>query len=343
MFIKATTLCTVFILSLSSISALVWPTPNPAFSNGESIESFVQATASGNPISGLYGCVRNGGERFHEGLDLFGLKRDAEFEVLDSVFSVLPGFVAYVNEDASRSRYGRYIVITHSEAGVTFYSLYAHLQSVDALIHTGTQVKEGQRIGRMGRSAGGYIIPKDRAHLHFELGVKLSDQFQKWYDQQSFETKNWHSNWNGMNLMGVDPLDFYRSIRARKVSSFGEYLSHLKARLKLHVRFSGTPSFLKANTKFIQEHSIKESEVAGWEVVFSQYGIPNVWKPLKADALGLPPGQDFKVIAVNQRDLDQKCCALWSKVEGKVEGKGKGDQIRLSKAMLTHLAKLFVR
>ena len=63
---------------------MVWPTPNPAFANGESIEAFVQATVSGNPSSGLYGMVRNKGTKFHEGLDLFGIQFDAKKEVLDS-------------------------------------------------------------------------------------------------------------------------------------------------------------------------------------------------------------------------------------------------------------------
>ena len=51
---------------------------------GKGNRSFVQATVSGNPTSGLYGCVRNDGEKFHGGLDLFGLKRDKDFEALDS-------------------------------------------------------------------------------------------------------------------------------------------------------------------------------------------------------------------------------------------------------------------
>ena len=53
---------------------MVWPTPNPAFAKGESIEAFVQATVSGNLSSGLYGMVRNKGTKFHEGLDLFGIQ-----------------------------------------------------------------------------------------------------------------------------------------------------------------------------------------------------------------------------------------------------------------------------
>lgn len=334
MFQKATTCIAFLIFVLSSANALVWPTANPAFLRGESIEAYVQATASGNPISGVFGCVRNGGKRFHEGLDLFGLRRDANFEVLDVVFSVLPGEVVYMNEDPSRSRYGRYAVISHREKGVSFYSLYAHLHSFDASVQLGVSLKEGQPIGRMGRSAGGYTIPKERAHLHFELGVKLSDQFQKWYDAEGFETKNWHADWNGMNLIGVDPLDFYEAIRSQRVHSFGDYLSQLKPRLKLRVRFDGTPSFLKANKKFSKIHTLKESEIAGWEVVLSQYGIPNSWKPLRAGSLKLPEGQDFQLIAYNKKVVDADCCSLFKMEAGRVS---------ITQLTLSNLKKLFVQ
>ena len=52
--------------------ALSWPTPNPAFSQGLQIAKFLQKTGPEKPVSsGAYGCVRNNGYKFHEGLDLF--------------------------------------------------------------------------------------------------------------------------------------------------------------------------------------------------------------------------------------------------------------------------------
>ena len=66
-------------------ASLIWPTPNPAFQNGKPIEAYVQATVSGRVESGLFGCVRNGGSRFHEGLDLYPIKRDGRGEAVDPV------------------------------------------------------------------------------------------------------------------------------------------------------------------------------------------------------------------------------------------------------------------
>ena len=100
---------------------------------------------------------------------------------------MLPGKVVHINEDSSKSRYGIYIVLSHKEGGLNFYSLYAHLDSVHDVIRLNHFIKEGTRIGRMGNSVGGYEIPESRAHLHFEIGVQLSDNFQSWFKSQSFE------------------------------------------------------------------------------------------------------------------------------------------------------------
>ena len=104
----------VLLLPLQSallLAELVWPTPNQAFLKGEPIEAFVQPTASGEIKSGLFGCVREGGRRFHEGLDLFPIERDARGEAKDLIFSVLPGRVVYVNDRPGWSSYGRYVVV----------------------------------------------------------------------------------------------------------------------------------------------------------------------------------------------------------------------------------------
>ena len=65
----------VFMPGLYASAGLIWPTPNQAFQRGEPIEAFVQPTVSGKVESGLFGCVRNDGAKFHEGLDLFPIQR----------------------------------------------------------------------------------------------------------------------------------------------------------------------------------------------------------------------------------------------------------------------------
>ena len=289
-----------FFLAFSFNSyGLIWPTPNPAFAKGEPIEAFVQATGTGNTSSGLYGMVRNNGKRFHEGLDLFGIQFDSKKEVLDSIFAVLPGQVVHINEDSSKSSYGIYVVLSHKAVGLNFYSLYAHLDSLDEGIRLNHFIKEGSRLGRMGNSAGGYPIPESRAHLHFEIGFQLSDNFQSWFKSQSFETKNWHKNWNGMNLLGVDPLDFYRSIRKNQSVDFKTYIKSLPRVLSVQVRSHTMPFFIQNNPSFLEANGLSESEIAGWEITFSRYGIPIHWKALAGLELNLENGTNIKLTHYN--------------------------------------------
>ena len=278
---------------------LIWPTPNPAFAKGEPIEAFVQPTISGNPSSGLYGMVRDNGKKFHEGLDLHGIQFDAKKEVLDSIFAVLPGKVVHINEDSSKSRYGRYVVLLHKDVGLNFYTLYAHLDTIDYKVRLNHFVGEGERLGQMGNTAGGYPIPEKRAHLHFEIGIQLTDDFQSWFKSQPYETKNWHKNWNGLNLLGVDPLDFYQSIRKNKSVDFKSYLESLPPVLAVQVRSNSMPFFIKNNLSFLDMNGLSKSQIAGWEITFARFGIPIKWKALSESDLNLKPGMDIKLTHYN--------------------------------------------
>ena len=320
----------IYVFSATA-SALVWPTPNPAFSQGATIENFVQPTASGKVQSGLFGCVRNGGKKFHEGLDLYGLEFDRNKEVQDSIFSVLPGRIVYINKISNHSDYGLYVVIAHLEEGVSFYTLYAHLSSVDSRLRLNARIREGARIGRMGRSAGGYIIPKQRAHLHFEIGLKLSGNFQAWYNKKSFDSQNRHGDWNGMNLLGVDPLDFYQSIRSNRVSNFPEYLQELPILVSVQVPFSGVPSFVRENPFCIVEKRLNKNAIVGWEISFSKYGIPVIWEPLAKSEISLGESKVVQIKSYNRALGMDLCCALFSVSE---------QGVKPSKLLLSHIEKL---
>ena len=301
---------TVFILLLSSSAfgaELVWPTPNQAFVNGEPIEAFVQATASGNIESGLFGCVRDGGRRFHEALDLFPITRDARGEAKDKIFSVLPGRVIYVNNEAGWSSYGRYVIVLHEDESPAFHSLYAHLASVDSKIKIGKRVKAGTVLGIMGRSAGGYVIPKARAHLHFELGLKLCDRFQDWYDLQDFKTPNRHGIWNGMNLVSVDPLEFYQLMRLGKVRNFKEYLFTLPVAARIRVFYAKTPTFVRQYPALLSQ-KLKKGKIVAWDITFTDFGVPKAWTPRYAsEGIRGNPGEVRILSYAPDRLMRQSC------------------------------------
>jgi hypothetical protein len=296
---------------------LIWPTPNQAFQLGKPIEAFVQPTSSGRIESGLFGCVRNGGAKFHEGLDLFPVERSRRGEALDPVFAILPGQVAYISRTAGHSSYGRYIVVVHDRESPAFHSLYAHMASIDSALQVGSRVEAGTELGIMGRSAAGYSIPRSRAHVHLELGFKLSDDFQTWFDRQRFGSKNRHGNWNGMNLVSVDPLDFYQSMREGEVSGFYEYLRRLPVAARIRVNSSKVPDFLQ-DYPALMTRPYTGRQLVAWDIAFTQFGVPKEWTPrFEDEKLGGRAGE-VRVLTYNPQLLEEQTCRHVIRLGGRV-------------------------
>lgn len=315
--------------AISAQASLIWPTPNPAFQNGEPIEAYVQPTVSGNPESGLFGCVRNSGSRFHEGLDLFPLKRDSRGEALDPVYAVLPGRVVHVSRVSGFSSYGRYVVIEHEGEVPAYHTLYAHLASVSDGIMPGARVEAGTVIGIMGRSAS-YSIPRSRAHLHFEIGFRLSDDFQAWYDRQKFGSKNRHGVWNGMNLVSLDPLDFYQAIRRGEVANLYEHLRRLPAAARIRVYSSQVPDFV-LNYPALLTRPFDGQSVVAWDIAFTSYGVPREWTPRFAEeGLSGRPG-DVRVLAYNPDLLEAQTCRRPLDLSGASPGIASGTLVTIKK------------
>jgi murein DD-endopeptidase MepM/ murein hydrolase activator NlpD len=296
---------------------LVWPTPNPAFQKGKTITAFVQPTSSGRIESGLFGCVRNGGAKFHEGLDLFPVERSRRGEALDPVYAILPGRVVHISRTAGHSSYGRYLVVRHEGQSPAFHSLYAHMASIDSRLQVGSRVKAGAELGIMGRSAAGYSIPRSRAHLHLELGFRLTDGFQTWFDRQKFGSKNRHGNWNGMNLVSVDPLGFYRAMREGRVRDFHEYLRRLPVAARIRVHTAKVPAFVRDYPALVTRSYAGRNLVA-WDIAFTQYGVPKEWTPrFSEEPLGQRAGE-VQVLAYNPRLLEGQTCRRVIRLGGRV-------------------------
>lgn len=319
------------ILIADAYAGLVWPTPNPAFQNGEPIEAFVQPTASGKKESGLFGCVRNNGRRFHEGLDLYPVERNKSGEPVDTIYAVLPGRIVHVNKVAGYSNYGRYIVIEHDQESPVFHTLYAHLAKIDDMISVGKRVESGTVIGIMGRSSSS-PIPRSRAHLHFEIGFRLTNDFQGWYDRQKFKTKNRHRSWNGMNLVSVNPLDFYQDVRLGKVRTLYEHLQRVPTYARIRVHTTDIPDFVKRYPELVTR-PYRESSVVAWDIAFSKYGVPKEWTPRFANENLTGSTGDVTVLSYNPELLKQQSCRRVINLSG--------NKPSISSGTLTTLEKLF--
>lgn len=286
---------------------IVWPTSNPAYASGASPENYVQPTVSGLVESGFFGCVRNSGTRFHEGLDLSPIARDGKGEAIDPVFAVMDGVVLHASRVAGYSSYGRYIVLEHRHVVPAVTTLYAHLARIDDAIQPGAEVKIGQTIGIMGRSAAGYVIPKERAHLHFEIGFWISENFQSWYDWKRFGSKNRHGLLNGMNMIGIDPTDFFDRYRDGTVGDFQSYLAQLPVAYTVRVRAAQVPDFVRRHPS-LAEGSIPVDGPGGWEIDFTSYGLPTRFRALAPDDPSLRSGPRAAVISYDPEIAGLHAC-----------------------------------
>lgn len=278
--------------------ALVWPTPNTAWAEGRPIGAILQDTGTGDPESGGFGGVRSSGSQFHEGIDIKCVARDRRGEPLDSVFAAMDGVVRYINTVAGDSSYGRYIVLEHPDVTPAVYTLYAHLARVAPELRIGGRVARGQTLGTMGHSAGGYTIPKERAHLHFEIGVVVTRNFQGWYDRQRFGSRNEHGIWNGMNLMGLDPLAVFNDWRAHRISTVQDCFARMETVVRLRVATMRVPDFVQRYPSLLTKPR-PLGPVGGWEIRFNWSGIPFAWTPLTAAEVAGLPVERPQIVEVN--------------------------------------------
>ena len=168
-----------------------WPTENRALLEGRPQDYFmyVNRNFEGEETKpwegGAFGFVRGpqrlGGEvvytSLHEGIDIAPVRRDAAGNPLDEILASAGGLVVHTSREAGASNYGRYVVIEHQLDGSRFYTLYAHLSEI--AVQPGQRVTQGQKIARMGFTGAG--IDRERAHLHFEITMMLSSDFEAWH------------------------------------------------------------------------------------------------------------------------------------------------------------------
>jgi murein DD-endopeptidase MepM/ murein hydrolase activator NlpD len=282
---------------------IVWPTPNKAWAEGMPISAFIQPTAAGDPESGCYGDVRSNGGRFHEGIDIKSVARDRRGEPLDKVYAAMPGVVRYAGSHPGDGDYGRYIVIEHIGMTPAVYTLYAHLASVLPGIVPGAHVESGQEIAIMGHSSSSRI-PRERAHLHFEIGVMVTRDFESWYAWKKFGTPNERGLWNGFNLMGFDPLDFLNKWREHKVDNFQDYFAQMKPQVTLRIATRKVPDFIQRYPSLLRA-PLPAGPLGGWEIQFEWTGIPISWHPLTPmEVISQSTGQ-VTILSVDQASVEQ--------------------------------------
>lgn len=264
-----------------------FPTENHALLEGGGEPRFFQGT-SGKPwTSGQFGCVRSDGHQFHEGVDIQALHRDAHGEPTDAVGASAPGTVAYINSRSALSNYGNYLVLRHQIEGMEVYTLYAHLRQVREGLKVGDAVAAGDRIGTLGRTSNTkQPITKDRAHVHFEINLVVNDRYVDWHRAHLKGMRNDHGNFNGRNLLGLDPAEVFREqARLGPAFRFTEFIRSRPVMVRVAVKDTSIP-WVKRYPQLLVANPVAEREgVAGYELGLTFNGMPVRVTPRAASEL----------------------------------------------------------
>lgn len=269
-----------------------------------------QSTASGRPESGMFGSVRTAkygkglAAHFHEGVDIAACRRDSAGRPQDAVHAVANGNVAYVNTVAGNSNYGKYVVLTHACPSGVVYTLYAHLAAISPGVSRGRPVEAGDVLGVVGHTANP-PFPLSQAHLHFEVGLILNARFSQWYRAQKY--KNGHDNFNGWNLMGVDPLAVFERQRQLPDFDFFQFLATLPAAFEIVLPARGRPDFFKRNPSLWEGAPYLG---AGLQMSVAENGLPLKGRNATQAERALLGARKSAVLRVDSAVLGRNGCHL---------------------------------
>jgi murein DD-endopeptidase MepM/ murein hydrolase activator NlpD len=269
-------------LAQNQVVDLALPTNNDALFRGggaefyQYIERDYKGVKSTPWEGGQYGFVRDPVEtsegivytRFHEGIDIRALQRDARGEPLDEVRAIAAGKVVHTNLVPGYSNYGKYIVIEHRWDGSNYYSLYGHLSSI--AVKPGQDVQKGERIAVIGYTGAG--LNQARAHLHLELNLMLSHQFEAWHNAFVKNDPNHNGIYNGINLTGLDIARFYLALRKNPSLTIPEFLKDEEIFYKVTVPRSSHFELVKHYPWMLQ--GAPGVKTSSWEISFARSGLP---------------------------------------------------------------------
>ena len=282
------------------------PTANRAlFEPGNEARFFVE-TVGKTWTSGCFGCVRSDGWQMHEGLDIRCLQRDKRSEPTDPVLATADGTVVYINRRSALSNYGIYVVLRHNVDGIEIYSLYAHLSKTTPGLKAGQPVKAGEAIATMGRTSNTRQgISKDRAHVHFELNLIINDQFATWFKKQGTGERNDHGNWNGQNMLGIDPRLIFQAEQKGRLNLAG-FIADQTELCRVAVRRTDFP-WLKRYRALIQSNPVAATNgIAGYELVLNYNGLP--FQVIPRAASELKSKSKVHLISVNAAEYKRNPC-----------------------------------
>ena len=284
-------------------------------------KKFYQPTISRRLISGMFGFTRTSEpeparifERFHKGIDIKPLRRDARGEPLDPVRACADGVVVRVNDNERISDYGKQVIVKHDWGGLPVFTVYAHLAST--AVQVGQTVRAGDILGVLGWTGPGLV--QSRAHLHLEVVFQINPKFDDWVKAAKpgrLWEPNRHGEWHGLNLMGIDPVPLFLAVHEGKPKTWQEALAVQPGGFIVRVP---APARRVSWTDWVQvEENCTGAQ--SWQIEMTPWGLP-----LKVSASAIPVAGPELVANPGRPNEGKYYC------RGLVEPDGKGG-MRLSK------------
>ena len=281
------------------------PTANHTLFDQGGEERFFVGTVGKPWTTGTFGCVRSGGWQMHEGLDIRCRQRDKHGEPTDPVLATADGTVVYISTRPSLSNYGNYLVLRHQVEGLELYSLYSHLREVRHDLKVGQAVKAGEPVAVLGRTTNTReSISKDRAHVHFELNLLVNDRFASWHQKTMPDQRNDHGEWNGQNLLGIDPTPvLLEGHKPGANFSLLNFLQHQTELCRVLVRKTDFP-WVKHYAPLVRSSPRAEKEgVAGYEIALNFNGV--AFELIPRAASEIKGKTRFQLVSVNEAEYQK--------------------------------------
>lgn len=204
----------------------------------------------------------------HEGVDIRPVQRDPAGNPTDQVRAAADGKVVHASTEAGASNYGRYVVVEHRWNGSPYYTLYAHLASI--AVTPGQIVRQGEPLGIMGFTGAG--IDRKRAHVHFEVCMLLSRNFESWHDTHFGASPNRHGIYNGLNLAGADPSRLLLEARKNPSLKIADYFASDEPAFSILINDSPHFSLIRDYPWLVPAGEI--ANPPAWKITFSRAGVP---------------------------------------------------------------------
>jgi murein DD-endopeptidase MepM/ murein hydrolase activator NlpD len=286
----------------------ILPTQNRAFFDPEGPPKYFAHTPGRDWMSGTFGCVRSEGWQMHEGIDILAVTHDKQGEPADEVWAAADGVVVYQNRKPSLSNYGNYIILKHQIEGLEVLTLYAHLKSIRSDLKIGSPVKAKEVLAMMGRTSNTrQQITKDRAHLHFEINFFVNDRFTQWHEKALPGQRNDHGDWNGQNLIGIDPVEVFKGQQKEGAKfSLLNYVRNQRELCRIVVRDTNFP-WLKRNLRLIRRNPVAEKQgIAGYEIALNFNGLP--YQLIPRAEIEIPGKAKVQLLSVNAEEQSKNPC-----------------------------------